>query len=106
MPDYAARIATLKTEQAKLAQRQSELAAQRREEIGRLAEKLGALEAEDDVLTGMFLELKLALEGDSPRLKQWRDAGARFRSPKSERSKRHAADAATHANGAASHGGM
>lgn len=44
MPDYAARIANLKTEQAKLAQRQSELAAQRRGEIGRLAEKLGVLE--------------------------------------------------------------
>jgi len=106
MPDYAARIATLKTEQAKLAQRQTELAAQRREEIGRLAEKLGALEAEDDALTGMFLELKSALEGDGPRLKQWRDAGERFRSPKSERSKRHTATAAKYANGADSHGGM
>ncbi len=106
MSDYAARIATLKTEQAKLAQRQSELAAQRREEIGRLAEKLGALEAEDDLLTGMFLELKSAMESDGSRLKQWRDAGGRFRSPKSERPKRHTADVAPHANGAASHGGM
>jgi hypothetical protein len=106
MPDYAARIANLKTEQAKLAQRQSGLAAQRREEIGRLAEKLGALEAEDDVLTGIFLELKSAMESDGSRLRQWRDAGERFRSPKSERSKRHTPDAAPHANGVDSHGGM
>ncbi len=106
MPDYAARIATLKTEQAKLAQRQSDLSGQRRNEIGRLAEKLGALEAEDDVLAGLFLELKSAMESDSPRLKQWRDAGARFRSPRAGRPKRYSADASAHANGAASHGGM
>src|SRR5229473_109359 len=81
MPDYAARIANLKSEQAKLAQRQSELAAQRRDEIGRLAEKLGTLEADDDVLTGMFLELKSAMESDGSCLKQWRDAGGRFRCP-------------------------
>ncbi len=103
MPDYAARIATLKTEQAKLAQRQSELAAQRRDEIGRLAEKLGALEADDDLLAGMFLELKSNMESGGSRLKQWRDAGCRFRSPKSERSKRQTADAAPGANGADSH---
>jgi len=103
MPDYAARIANLKSEQAKLAQRQSELAAQRRDEIGRLAEKLGTLEADDDVLTGVFLELKSAMESDGSRLKQWRDAGDRFRCPKSERSKRHTADAAPHSNGADSH---
>ena len=106
MPDYAARIANLKTEQAKLAQRQSELAAQRRDEIGRLAEKLGTLEADDDVLTGVFLELKSAMESDGSCLKQWRDAGGRFPCPKSERSKRHTADAAPHANGADSHRSM
>lgn len=103
MPDYAARIATLKFEQAKLAQQQSELAAQRREEIGRLAEKLGVLETDDDVLAGMFLDLKSTMESDGSRLKQWRDAGCRFRSPKSERSKRHTADASPGANGAGSH---
>lgn len=46
---------------AKLAQRQSELAAQRREEVGRLAEKLGVLETDDDVIAGVFLELRSAL---------------------------------------------
>ena len=103
MADYAARIANLKSEQAKLAQRQSELAAQRREEIGRLAEKLGVLETDDDVLAGVFLELKSAIGNDSSRLKQLRDAGCRFRSPKSDRTKRHTADFAPGANGAGSH---
>ena len=106
MSDYAAKVATLKSEQAKLAQRQSELAAQRREEIGRLAERLGTLEIEDDVLTGMFLELKSAKEGDGSRLKQLRDVGCRFRSPKPERAKRHGADAAAHANGTDSNRSM
>ena len=72
----------------------------------RLAEKLGVLETDDDVLAGMFLELKSAMESNGSRLKQWRDAGGRFRCPKSERSKRHTADAAPHTNGADSHGGM
>ena len=106
MPDYATKIATLKSEQAKLAQRQSELAARRREEIGRLAERLGALEIDDDALAGIFLELKSAKEGDGSRLKQLRDVGRRFRSPKPERVKRHTADAAAHANGADSHRSM
>jgi hypothetical protein len=61
MADYGSRIASLKAEQARLAQRQSELAAQRREEIGRLAERLGVLETEDTVFTGLFLELKAAI---------------------------------------------
>jgi len=80
--------------------------AQRRDEIGRLAEKLGTLEADDDVLTGMFLELKSAMESDGSRLKQWRDAGDRFRCPKSEWLKRHTADAEPHSNGADSHRSM
>jgi hypothetical protein len=46
MADYASRIASLKAEQSRLAQRQSELAAQRREEIGSLADRLGILETE------------------------------------------------------------
>ena len=103
MPDYAARIANLKSEQAKLPQRHRNW---RRDEIGRLAEKLGTLEADDEVLTGMFLELKSAMESDGSCLKQWRDAGGRFRCPKSERWKRRTADAAPHSNGADSHGGM
>ena len=80
MSAYATRIATLKSEQAKLAQRQSELAAQRREEISQLApEKLGVLETDDDVLAGVFLELRSAIGSDSSRLKQLRDAGCGFR---------------------------
>ena len=98
MADYASRIASLKSEQARLAQRKMELAAQRREEIGRLAEKLGVLEADDDVLAGLFTELKSAMEVGSPRLAQLRDSGARFRSGKSERQRRCGAGPAPHAN--------
>jgi hypothetical protein len=81
MADYGSRIASLNAEQARLAQRQSELAAQRREEVGRL----GVLETEDTVFTGLFLELKAAIASCSARLAQWRDAGFRFRCGKSER---------------------
>jgi len=41
MADYASRIASLTAEQALLAQRQSALAAQRREEIGKLVDRRG-----------------------------------------------------------------
>jgi len=99
MADYASRIASLKSEQARLAQRQVELAAQRREEIGKLAEGLGVLEAEDDVLVGLLLELKAAMKCNDPRLAQWRDAGRRFRSGKSERQQRDSADAAPNLSG-------
>jgi hypothetical protein len=97
MADYSARIASLKAEQLRLAQLQSDLAAQRRAEIGKLAERLGVLEYEDDLIVAVFMELKAAIESNNPRLAQWRDAGARFRSGLSK--PRRAANAAQNPNG-------
>jgi len=54
MTDGAARLVSHKAEQARLAQLQSELAAQRREEIGQLAGRLGVLETEDCMLAGQW----------------------------------------------------
>jgi hypothetical protein len=99
MVDYASRIASLKSEQTKLAQRQTELATQRREAIGRLAERLGVLEADDEVLAGLLIELKAGIESGSPRVAQWRVAGARFRSGKLKRQPR-GTEAAPRPNGA------
>ena len=84
MADYGARIASLKAEQLRLAQLQSDLAARRRAQIGKLAERLDVLELEDELLAAVFMELKAAIASKSPRLAQWRDAGARFLSRKSE----------------------
>ena len=89
MADYGARIASLKAEELRLVQLQSDLAAQRRAQIGKLAERLGVLEHEDELLAGVFMELKAAIAGNSPRLAQWRDAGARFRSTQAK-PRRHA----------------
>jgi hypothetical protein len=96
MTDYASRIASLESERARLAQREIDLTVRRREEIGRLFEKLGVLEVEDAVLAGVLIELKSAIDKQSPHLAQWRDAGARFRSG---RPPRHGANAAPDANG-------
>ena len=84
MAHYGARIASLKAEQRRLAQLQSDLAAQRRAEIGKLAERLGVLELEDELLAAVLIELKAAIASNSPRLAQLRDAGARFRSGRSK----------------------
>jgi len=84
MAHYGARIASLKAEQLRLAQLQTDLAARRRAEIGKLAERLGVLEHEDELLAGVFMELKAAIASQSPRLAQWRDAGSRFRSEHSK----------------------
>ena len=84
MAQYGARIASLKAEQSRLAQRQADLAAQRRAQIGKLAERLGVLELENELLAAVFMELKAAIASNSPRLAQWRDAGARFRSERSK----------------------
>jgi hypothetical protein len=99
MSDYAARVSALKSEQARLAQQQLELMAQRRSEIGKLAEKLGVLEADDELLTGVLLDLKRAMEGDQPRLKEWRESGARFRS-RPEPQRKHASQTTRDKNGA------
>jgi hypothetical protein len=99
MSDYASRVSAIKSEQARLAQQQVELAAQRRTEIGKLAEKLGVLEADDELLTGVLIDLKRAIESDHPRLKEWREIGARFRS-RPEPQRKHASQTARDENGA------
>ncbi len=79
-PDYRSRLTALKEEQARLELKHAELLAKRRDEIGKLAERLGLLEADDDALAGALLELKeaAAKTGDE-RLARWRAAGAAFR---------------------------
>ena len=99
MSDCASRLSTIKSEQARLAQQHLELTAQRRTEIGKLAEKLGVLKADDELLTGVLLDLKRAIEGDHPRLKERREIGARFRS-RPEPQRRHASQTARDKNGA------
>ena len=78
--DYGSRLKALKQEQQRLERKQAELLEKRRSEIGRLVEKLGLLEADDDALAGVLLEFKEASSksGDE-RLARWRAAGASFR---------------------------
>ena len=78
--DYGARLKALKEEQQRLERKQAELLEKRRAEIGKLVEKLGLLEADDDTLAGALLELRDALSktGDE-RLARWRQTGAAFR---------------------------
>jgi hypothetical protein len=78
--DYRSRLTALREEQQRLERKQAELLDKRRAEIGKLAEKLGLLEADDDTLAGILLEFKDALSktGDE-RLARWRAAGAAFR---------------------------
>ncbi len=83
--DYGASLKALKEEQQRLERKQAELLEKRRAEIGRLAERLGVLEADDDSLAGVLLELKDALgktgneKGGDERLVRWRASGASFR---------------------------
>ena len=95
--EYGARLKALKEEQQRLERKQAELLEKRRAELGRLAERVGVLEIDDDAIAGTLLELKSAIEnpaGDG-RLQQWRAAGAAFRGKDKDRKA-----AAPHANGA------
>ncbi|HTT76561.1 MAG TPA: conjugal transfer protein TraD [Candidatus Binataceae bacterium] len=84
--DYGSRLKALKQEQQRLERKQAELLDKRRSEIGRLVEKLGLLEADDDALAGALLEFKeaSAKSGDE-RLARWRATGASFRRKNSDR---------------------
>jgi hypothetical protein len=78
--DYGSRLKTLRAEQQRLERRQAELLEKRRTEIGKLVERLGLLEADDDALAGALLELKdAASKSGDERLARWRTAGAAFR---------------------------
>jgi hypothetical protein len=85
--EYGARLKALKEERQRLERKQAELLDKRRAELGRLAEKVGVLEADDDAIAGVLLELKSALESPAVdgRLKQWRSAGASFRGKDKDR---------------------
>jgi len=84
--DYGSRLKALKQEQQRLERKQAELLDKRRSEIGRLVEKLGLLEADDDALAGALIEFKeaSAKSGDE-RLPRWRAVGASFRRKNSDR---------------------
>jgi septal ring factor EnvC (AmiA/AmiB activator) len=77
--DYGDRLKALREEQQRLERKQAELLDKRRAELGRLLEKLGLLEAEDDALAGVLLEFKDTLAKPDERLARWRAAGAAFR---------------------------
>ena len=77
--DYAAQVKALKDEQTRLALKQAELLDKRRAEVGKLVERIGVLDAEDDLLAGVLLELKQAVDKKDSRLAQWRQTGAAFR---------------------------
>jgi len=78
--DYGSRLKALKQEQQRLERKQAELLDKRRVEIGKLVERLGLLEADDDALAGALLELKEAsAKSSDERLARWRAAGASFR---------------------------
>jgi hypothetical protein len=78
--DYRSRLTALREEQQRLERKQTELLDKRRAELGKLAEKLGLLEADDDTLAGALSELKDAIsKTDDERLARWRAAGAAFR---------------------------
>jgi len=79
MADLATQLQALKAEQQRLERKQAELLAKRRAEIGKLAERLGLLEADDDLLVGALLDLKAAVAANDARLKEWRTHGATFR---------------------------
>jgi hypothetical protein len=95
--EYGARLKALKEERQRLERKQAELLGKRHAELGRLAEKVGVLEIDDDAIAGALLELKSAIENPSGdvRLKQWRAAGASFRGKDKDRKA-----AAPRANGA------
>ena len=79
MADLATQLQALKTKQQRLERKQAELLGKRRAEIGKRAERLGLLEAGDDLLARALLELKAALTANDARLKEWRSHGAAFR---------------------------
>jgi Conjugal transfer protein TraD len=83
---YGSRLKALREEQARLERKQAELIDKRRAEIGKLVERLGLLEADDDALAGALLELKEASSktGDE-RLARWRATGASFRRKNADR---------------------
>src|SRR5271155_3037738 len=93
--DYGSRLKALREEQQRLERKQAELLEKRRSEIGRLVEKLGLLEADDDALAGALLEFKEASSktGDE-RLARWRAAGAAFR--RKDANRKTAASRASH----------
>jgi hypothetical protein len=64
---YGSRLKALREEQARLERKQAELLDKRRAEIGKLVERLGLLEADDDALAGAIPGAKSSSAASSSR---------------------------------------
>ncbi len=89
--DFAAQLAAITKKKQLLASKEEKLIGNRKQEIGSLAEKLGLLAAPEDIVAGIFCDLKQALDEKLDKLKTWEALGAEYLQGRSGKEKTHRA---------------
>jgi len=87
MSDNLQRLQALDKQEKELLEKKQALFNQRKSEIAELAERCNIMLVPDEILAGLFLELKQALEDKSEKLQEWEALGARFLKPKKRNKK-------------------
>lgn len=81
MSELSIKLATIKQKEEKLLQLKTKLIEKRKKEIANLAERCGLLEADDEIITGLFIDCENAIKLKDNRLKEWRLVGEKFLNP-------------------------
>lgn len=85
MSDYSHKLLAIAEKEKKLLKEKAKLLEQRKSEIGNLAERCFMLSASDELIAGIFLQLKQALDEKSEKLKEWEAQGERFLKPRKQK---------------------
>ncbi|NNM59276.1 MAG: hypothetical protein HKM04_05625 [Legionellales bacterium] len=90
MANYADKLLSIVDKQKKLQAEESKLIEKRKVEIGALAEKFGLLTVSDEVLIGIFSEVKNAIDKKTDKLKEWEKFGNQMNKPRAGKATNHA----------------
>ena len=87
MSEQLQKLQALEKQEKELLEKKQALLSQRKNEIAELAERCNIILASDEIIAGLFTQLKQALDNKSENLQEWEAQGARFLKSKKRKKK-------------------
>lgn len=86
MSEYSSKLAKLADKKKKLEEEESKLINKRKHEIALLAEEHDLLSASNELIAGVFIHAKQAIDSKDSKVKEWEHAGSKsLKQPKKTR---------------------
>lgn len=87
MSQYAGKLSLIEKKMVKLRLEEDKLIEKRKNEIGAFAEKFGLLTLSDELIIGVFSDIKKNIETQSEKIKTWEEHGRQLVKPKRDTQK-------------------